>query len=85
MLYLRDFETDPCENFYKYACSDKELSKIDYFEEMYKQLIGWMKRNHKAIEYIKNFKSFYDKCLSYNYDFSLKDRLSKSKYTPTQG
>lgn len=85
MLYLRDFETDPCENFYKHACSDKELSKTDYFEEMYTQLLNWIKRNHNEIAYIKNFKSFHDKCVSYSYDFSLKDRLTKSKYRPTRG
>lgn len=83
MLYLRDFETNPCTNFYKYACSNKELSKTDFFENIYKQLLSWVKKNHGANEpWSSNFNSFHNKCVSYNYNVSLKDRLSKSKYRP---
>lgn len=79
MLYLRNYEADPCENFYKYACDEGDLDRKNYFEYISDNLLYYIHANDK--EYLIHLKNFHRNCVEYNTDLSLKSRLNISKYS----
>lgn len=78
LLYLRDYDAKPCQNFFKYACGGTETQDLEYFEYACDKIQHLL--NTSNDEYLINYKNFYSSCVEFNSDISLRKRYELCKY-----
>lgn len=66
-----DFEQDPCEDFYKYACNGLQVNDISppsVEQRFRKKIEKHIKEGKRQVPFLDNYKVFYESCMVYKCD-----------------